>query len=103
MSLQREQGIISRHAVAVVLDPHERPPAMAKFDLNARGPGIEGVLDEFLHDRRRPLDTSPAAIWLATRSERMRTVAIVAQGYLRSEREGTTSRTIPLASIRLTR
>ena len=47
--------------------------------------------------------TSPAAIWLATRSERMRTVAIVAQGYLRSEREGTTSRTIPLASIRLTR
>jgi hypothetical protein len=56
MALQAEQGVIAAHAVAIVRHPDERAPAGTDLDRDAMGVGIEGILDEFLHDRGRALD-----------------------------------------------
>ena len=56
MTFEGEERIVARHAVTVVLDPHERAPAVAELDLHARRPGIEGVFQQLFHDRSRALD-----------------------------------------------
>ena len=56
MALDRERQVVARHALAVVAHAHESPAAPVGHDLDVLGAGIEGVLDEFLDDARRPLD-----------------------------------------------
>ena len=43
-------------AAAVILDVDERLPAFFKVHLDARGTGIERILEELFDDRRRPLN-----------------------------------------------
>ena len=54
--LERELGVLARHPLAVVLDDDE--PLSAEFDrdTDACGPGVNRVLDELFHHRRRTLD-----------------------------------------------
>ena len=56
MAFEGEERIVARHAVTVVLDPHERAPAVAELDLHARGPGVEGVFQQLLHHCSRALN-----------------------------------------------
>src|SRR5580700_5144312 len=56
VAFKGKQCIVADHAVAVVPDGNERAAASAKLDFDARGAGIEGVFDEFLHHRGRALD-----------------------------------------------
>ena len=56
VALDRERQIGARHAGAVVGDADEAAAAAVGHDLDARRAGIERVLDQFLHDARRPLD-----------------------------------------------
>ncbi len=53
VALEGEQRVVAVHALAVVLDAHQRPPAMRELDRHARGAGIEAVLDQLAHDRSR--------------------------------------------------
>ena len=59
MSLQRETRLCGRHPDAVVGDRHEGVAALAQLDPDAPRIGVEGVLDEFLHDGGRALDDLP--------------------------------------------
>jgi len=56
VALEGEQRVVARQAAAVVLHAQERPPTVAKFHLDPRGAGVEGVFDQLLHHRGRPLD-----------------------------------------------
>ena len=51
MALQRQERVVGRHATPVVDHAHERQPALLHVDLHLPSAGIEGVLDELLHDR----------------------------------------------------
>ena len=48
--------VVGIHAVAVVGDADQAPASGLDDDVDARGAGIERVLDEFLDGARRPLD-----------------------------------------------
>ncbi len=56
MTLQTQQGVIAAHAIAVVRHPDERPSTGTDLNRDAVGIGIEGILDELLHDRGRAFD-----------------------------------------------
>ena len=56
MAFEGEERIVARHAVTVVLDPHERAPAVAELDLDPRGPSVEGVFQQLLHHCSRALN-----------------------------------------------
>src|SRR6185437_14660206 len=53
---EREHGVVGAHAHAVVDDGDPVDAAAREPDLDVPRAGIERVLDELLHDRRRPLD-----------------------------------------------
>ncbi len=56
MALDREREIGARHALAVVGDADEPPPAAVGQHLDAGRAGVERVLDQFLDHARRALD-----------------------------------------------
>ena len=49
-----QRQLVGRDATAVVGDPHERHAPLLERHVDPRGPRIEGVLEQFLHDARRP-------------------------------------------------
>ena len=53
---ERQRHLGRGDAAAVVDHADERPPAVLDLDRDLRRPGVDGVLDELLDDRRRPLD-----------------------------------------------
>ena len=56
VALQGQLGIPAAHAAAVVADTDEPGAALFDLDVNAAGPGVQGVFDQLLHDGPRPLD-----------------------------------------------
>jgi hypothetical protein len=56
MALDRKLEIAARHALAVVDDTNEPPPAAVGRHLDPRGAGVERVFHQFLHHARRTLD-----------------------------------------------
>ena len=54
-----QQRVVAVHARSVVADAHEPAAAVDHFDLDARGAGVHGVLDQFLEDGRGALDDLP--------------------------------------------
>jgi hypothetical protein len=56
MALDRQRQVRPRHPAAVVGDADQPPPAAVGHDLDAPRAGIEGVLDQLLHDACRTLD-----------------------------------------------
>jgi len=55
VTLDREVEIVRRHAASVIDDADQPPAAGLDRDLDGPRPGIDGVLDEFLHGRGRAL------------------------------------------------
>ena len=53
---ERENGVASTHALAVVAHPDRAQAAFLELDDDAPRAGVERVLEELFHDRRRPLD-----------------------------------------------
>ena len=53
---QRQRQILRRNPVTIVRHPDQRLAPIGIVDLDARGPGIQSVFDEFLDRRRGPLD-----------------------------------------------
>ena len=53
--LERQRQLGRRDAVAVVLHPDQPLAAIGEGDVDAPRPGVERVLDQLLHRRRRPL------------------------------------------------
>ena len=51
-----EADIVGSHADAVIGDADEVAPTLANLDAHRERTGIEGILDQFLHDGRGPLD-----------------------------------------------
>src|SRR5262249_58617700 len=51
-----EVDLLCAHAGAVVGDADEVPAGVPELDADGAGVGVEGVLDELLHHRGRPLD-----------------------------------------------
>jgi len=56
VALQREPRVGALHAAAVVAHPNQLAPAVEEIDLHPLRTGIERVLHQLLHHRRRPLD-----------------------------------------------
>ncbi len=56
MTLDGQPRIVRLHAFAVVLDADLLLAAELDVDRQAPGAGVDGVLDQLLDDRRRPLD-----------------------------------------------
>jgi len=56
MPLEAEPRVVRIHPDAVVFDANEFLATVFDGDRQARGAGVEGVLDELLDDARRPLD-----------------------------------------------
>ena len=56
MAFEAHEGVVSAHADAVVGHPDEAATAGGDFDGDAGGLGVDGILDEFLHDRRGTFD-----------------------------------------------
>src|SRR6185437_5860685 len=56
MPLDRERQLLARHAVAVIAHDDQALPAIAQHHLDARGAGIDGVLNQFLDGGCRALD-----------------------------------------------
>ena len=56
MSLEGEQGIVAIHPAAVVGDADQLAPSGLHFNPDAVGSGVEGVLQQFLDHRGRPVD-----------------------------------------------
>ena len=55
VALEGQQGVVAHHAAAVVGDLDELLAAGLDLNLDARRTGIERVLQQLLHHRRRPL------------------------------------------------
>ena len=53
--LDAEQGVVARHAAAVVGHDHRLAPARHHLDVDLRGAGIQGVFDQLLQHRGGPL------------------------------------------------
>ena len=56
MAVQRQRQFRGRHPLAIVADADQSHPAALDVDLDAARPGIQGVLEEFLHHRGGTLD-----------------------------------------------
>ena len=56
VSFDGQIEIRARHALSVIRDADQAAPAVLHDDLDPAGAGVEGVLDQLLHGRRRPLD-----------------------------------------------
>jgi hypothetical protein len=56
VALDREGEVLRAHAAAVVDDADELAPARLDPHLDGARAGVDGVLDELLHGRGRPLD-----------------------------------------------
>lgn len=56
MALEGEQSVVANHAAAVVSDADEAASAGFDFNADACGSGIEGVFEEFFHDRGGAVD-----------------------------------------------
>ena len=54
--LDGKREFVRRHAAAVVVDAQQRQAAGDGDHVDLRGAGVDGVLDQFLDDGRRPLD-----------------------------------------------
>ena len=66
VALDRQQGILRVHAVAIVFDANRVSCRRTRRSIvDAPRAGVDGVLDELLDDRRGRSTTSPAAIWFA--------------------------------------
>ena len=51
-----EQCVVAVHPAPVVADPQQEPAPLFDIYVDGRRAGIERVLDQFLHRRRRTLD-----------------------------------------------
>ena len=56
MTLERKYRLIRRHSAPVVDDLNQGAPRVLYDDADLGRSGIDGVLHEFLHNGRRPLD-----------------------------------------------
>ena len=56
MALDRQDQLFRGHAAAIVGDRDQPLAAVPQGDVDARGAGVNRVLDQFLDRRRRPLD-----------------------------------------------
>jgi hypothetical protein len=56
VALDGQRQLVPAHAVAVIGDRDQRLAAFAQRHLDAGRAGIDGIFDEFLDRRRRPLD-----------------------------------------------
>ena len=56
MPLDRQARVLGVHTFAVVLHAQRLLAAELDGDRDSAGAGVKRVLDQFLHDRRRPLD-----------------------------------------------
>ena len=56
MAFEAEQRVVAAHAGAVVGHADEAAPTGLDFDGNARGPGVERVFNQLLHDTGRALN-----------------------------------------------
>jgi hypothetical protein len=56
MTLDRQRQFLGRDAAAVVADADQAHAAVFQIDVDPPGAGIDGVLDQFLHHRRRAFD-----------------------------------------------
>ncbi len=56
MTLERQPRVLRLHPLAVVLDAQQPLAAKLHRHDDPRRPGVDGVLEQFLDDRRRPLD-----------------------------------------------
>ena len=59
MALKSQRQLLGRDSGAVIDDPDQVPAGAANLDRDAPGARVEGVLDQLLDDRRRPLDHLP--------------------------------------------
>lgn len=59
MSAQRQGQILARDAGAVVADTDQTGAALAEFDVDAVGTGIQTVFQQFLDHRSRTFDDFP--------------------------------------------
>ena len=55
MALESQQGIVAVHAVAVVGNADQPPPARLDLDANAAGASVESVLQQLFDHRGRPV------------------------------------------------
>ena len=56
MATERHREVVRRDAVAVIDDANEVRAALLHVDLNARRPGVHGVLEQLLDDAGGPFD-----------------------------------------------
>ena len=56
VTLEGSEGVGVRHSDSVVRDADEGAPGVDQLNLDAGGPGVEGVLDEFLDHGTRAFD-----------------------------------------------
>jgi len=56
VALEREKRVVPSHPRAVVAHPDALPAAIFREDVDGARTGVEGILDELLHDRRGALD-----------------------------------------------
>ena len=56
MTGQCQWDIVGRHSRTVVAHANQFAPAIFERNLDDGGAGIDGILDELLHDRRRAFD-----------------------------------------------
>ncbi len=56
MTFEGQHRVVANHSVAIVRNL-QKPPA-TRFNVNhdARGAGVDRILDQFFRDRSRPLD-----------------------------------------------
>src|SRR5882762_4877841 len=59
VALERQQRVVMRHPVAIVNHADHALAAHFHFDANGLPARIDGVLKQFFHHRRRPLDNFP--------------------------------------------
>ena len=56
MALDGEVELFGGHSSAVVTDANEASSAAVEDDIDAAGPGVDGIFGKFLDDARRPFD-----------------------------------------------
>jgi hypothetical protein len=55
VALERQQGVVAVHSLAVIGDADQLSPAALNLHANARRSGIESVLKQLLDHRRGPI------------------------------------------------
>jgi hypothetical protein len=56
MTSEASQRVAGLHSLAIVGNTNQAAPTLFNIDLDFSGARIQGVLDQLLHDRSRPLD-----------------------------------------------